>query len=110
MKQTINLYDFRDAFRKMDRKENFSYEGLELLFSHLEAYEEGTGEEIELDVIALCCDYNEDSVEDIASNYSIDLSEYEDDAEKKDAVMEYLNENTMVVGETSIGTILYQVF
>ena len=32
MKQTINLSGFRDAFQNMDRKENFSYEGLELLF------------------------------------------------------------------------------
>ncbi len=57
MKSTVSLSDFRDAFQV--RKENFSYEGLEALFNYLESYEEDTGEEIELDVIALCCDYTE---------------------------------------------------
>jgi len=37
----------------MNRKTNFSYEGLEILFEYLEELEESTGEEIELDVIAL---------------------------------------------------------
>ena len=57
MKSTVGLSDFRDAFQI--RKENFTYEGLEALFDYLEQYEEDTGEEIELDVIALCCDYTE---------------------------------------------------
>ena len=110
MKQTKNLYDFRQAIRDMDRKENFSHEGLEVLFDYLEQYEEDTGQEMELDVIAICCDFSEDTVEDIAANYSIDLSECEGDDEKKEAVMEYLQDNTSVVGETSNGSIIYQVF
>jgi len=36
MKQTINLYQFRDAFRDCSRKDNFSYEGLESLFNWFE--------------------------------------------------------------------------
>lgn len=48
-------------------------------------------------------------MEDIASNYSIDLSECEDDDERKEAVLDYLNDNTMVVGETDTG-IVYQAF
>ena len=59
MKQTINLSQFRTAFYDMDRKENFTYEGLEALFEYLEQYEQDCGEEIELDVIALCCEYTE---------------------------------------------------
>ena len=110
MKQTINLYDFRQAFVDMDRKTNFSYEGLELLFNHLEALEEDTGEEIELDVVAICCDFSENTPDEIADNYSIDLTDCADDDEKRDAVIEYLNNNTMVVGETGTGTIVYQVF
>ena len=59
MKRTINKWEFRDAFRDMGRKDQFSYNGLGALFERLEGYEEDTGEEIELDVIALCCDYSE---------------------------------------------------
>lgn len=59
MKKTINIYDFRDAFHKAGRGNQFTYDGLTALFEYIEEYEESTGEEIELDVIALCCEYVE---------------------------------------------------
>lgn len=102
MKTTVSRYDFERAFVDADRKENFSYEALGLLFDYLEDYEEQTGEEIELDVIALCCDYSEETAEDIARNYSIDLEGMDED-EQLEAVRDYLNENTTLVGETSTG-------
>jgi len=102
MKTTVSRYDFERAFVDADRKENFSYEGLGLLFDHLEEMEEINGQEIELDVITLCCDYNEDNPDDIISNYSIDVEGLDDD-EKIDAVRDYLEENTTLVGETSSG-------
>lgn len=104
MKTTISFTDFRDAFRTMDRLDNFSYDGARVLFDYLEEYEEASDQEIELDVIALCCDYSEDSPEDIASYYNI---EPEDDEELEDAVINYLNENTSVCGQTDAGTIVY---
>lgn len=111
MKQTINVSEFRDAFRRMDRN-NFSYEALGILFEYFDNLEEDTGEEMELDVIAICCDYNEDPPEDIADYYCIDLSELDedDDVGKENAVMDYLNDHTSVIGQTSSGTIIYQVF
>ena len=59
MKQTICERDFLRAFEDMNRKENFSQEGLIALFDYLEQYENDCGQEVELDVIALCCDYSE---------------------------------------------------
>jgi hypothetical protein len=108
MKTTINRYQFERAFVDADRKENFSYEALGLLFDYFESYEEETGQEIELDVIAICCDYAEDTVADIARNYSVDLSDLDpedDDYEDQctEAVRDYLNDNTTLVGETSTG-------
>jgi len=105
MKQTINLSDFRDAFRNMDRKDNFSYEGLELLFDMFEEIDEN----MELDVIAICCDYNEDNWEDIAKNYDIDLEDVEDEDEKREIVKDYLEENTYLVGAVG-DCFIYQVF
>ena len=58
MKTTVYLNDFRDAFQRV-RPDNFSYDGLEALYDHLTEYEQDTDEEIELDVIAICCDYVE---------------------------------------------------
>jgi len=57
MKQNVSKCDFMDAFKI--RKNNFSYEGLNALYNYLIDYEEDTGEETELDVIGLCCDYTE---------------------------------------------------
>lgn len=43
------------------------------MFDYLEEYEESTGEKIELDIVALCCDFTEyDSLIDCARNYSCD--------------------------------------
>jgi hypothetical protein len=102
MKTTVSKYDFERAFADADRKENFSYEALGLLFDYFEEYEEQTGQEIELDVIAICCEYTEDNPDDIIANYSIDVEGMDED-EKIDAVRDYLNDNTMLVGETATG-------
>lgn len=57
MKKTTNFYDFEQAFHSHNRFDQFGYYGLKALFDYLENYEDETGEEIELDVIALCCDF-----------------------------------------------------
>lgn len=119
MKQTIGFCAFCDAFRDMDRNENFSYDGKRALFDYLEEYEESTGEEIELDVIALCCDYNESTYEEIAEDYmfyqphgeSEELKEFKElpEDEQAEIVEEYLNDHTMVVGAVS-GGFVYAAF
>ncbi len=106
MKQTIGQSQFIDAFNAYDRYEQFGYDALCSLFDYMEQLEEDTGEEMELDVIALCCDYSVDSVADIASNYSIDIDGLDED-ESRAAVLEYLQDNTTVVDEDCNGQILY---
>jgi len=110
MKTTVSFYDFREAFRQHDRESSYSPEGLRALFNYFEQYEEETGQEVELDVIAICCDYDENHWEDVASNYSIDLSECEDEEDKVAAVRDYLEENTFLVNEPLEGVFVYQVF
>lgn len=109
MKQTVDFQTFRDTFRAYGRN-NFSRDGMALLFDYLEQYEADTGTEIELDVVALCCDYNEDHWENVAHDYSIDLTDCEDDDDKIEAVRDYLTYNTTVVGQPLPGVFLYQVF
>jgi 5'-deoxynucleotidase YfbR-like HD superfamily hydrolase len=58
MKTTVSQSDFLNAFQNI-RPENFSHAGLSALFNYLEEYETETGQEIELDVIAICCEYSE---------------------------------------------------
>lgn len=102
MKTTVSRYDFERAFVDAGRKEQFSYEGMGLLFDYFEEYEESTGEEIDLDVIAICCEYSEDTLEDIANNYGIDLVEVDED-EQQEHVRDYLDAHTTLIGETPTG-------
>jgi len=101
MKTTISKYDFESAFIDADRKENFSYEGLGLLFDYFVSVS-STGEEIELDVISICCEYSEDTIEDIANNYRIDLTDVEEE-DQIEYMRDYLESHTTLVGETSTG-------
>ena len=107
MKQSVNFSAFVDAFHAHDRYEQFGYDALQVLFEYLEQYEEDCGQEVELDVISLCCEYSVDSPDDIAEQYGVDLSKCEDDQDKLDTVTEWLSDNTSVCGTTPSGQIVY---
>lgn len=106
MKQTVTESDFRDAFRAMGRNDQFSHEGLGVLYDGLMEYEDATGSEIELDVVALCCEYYEATWQEIADDYGIEVEEGES---IEDAVREYLEDHSFIVGEVTGGCI-YQAF
>jgi len=110
MKQTVTLYDFRDAVERMGRDTHFTYSGLEVLFRYLEDLEDQLGEELEFDVIALCCDYAEYSPEEIADLYGIDISDLTDPADIFERVGEYVGEHGAYCGVTEDGNIVYQQF
>jgi len=116
MKTSVTFCTFREAFERMDRANQFSREGLSKLFDYLESYEDETGEEIDLDVIALCCDYTESTFTQVADDYSIsiDYDDCADDEERaellKSEVLDFLNNHTMVVGEVSDDSVIYQQF
>ena len=108
MIQTINFTTFANAFRSSElRSTQFSYEALELIFDYIEDYERDTGEQVEFDMIALCCEWNEDSPENIVDQYDIELKDHK---ELESEVTEYLNDHTQVAGVTSNGTIVYVQF
>ena len=109
MIKTLSIYDFRDAFKAAGRGEQFSHDGLEVIFDYIESYEQDSGEQIELDVIALCCEWAEDTVENIIRNYSIDCDDVEDD-EIQNYVIEYLEDNTAHAMATAAGDIVYVQF
>ena len=103
--QSINSsYQFREAFHSAGRADQFSYEGLEVLFDYLDNLSEDMGEPIELDVVALCCEYYESSIEELIEGYRIDVSDAEGDEEEiEDIVEEYLNNNTSICGRVNDG-------
>jgi len=102
MIQTVQLSDFRTAFYQSGRESQFSYEALGLLFEYLEEIDPS----YDLDVIELCCEYAEATPEEIASSYSIDVENLQED-EVQRTVLDYLYGNTQVVGVTHNDTIVY---
>jgi len=70
IKQTTNLLQFCDSFSE-SHKNQFTYEGKRALFDYLEQYSDDTGEDVELDIIALCCEYTEyENMEELQKNYT----------------------------------------
>lgn len=99
MKITVTETMFKDAFYQAGRQDNFSYQGLGILFEYFENYEGDCGDSIELDVIAICCEYQEMRVADIAENYSIDIDDDLDNDEIVEVVEDYLNYNSHICGK-----------
>ena len=72
MYDTVNFNQFNDWFIKdnSNYKDNFSYEGRKALFDYLEELEDDTGEKIEFDPIALCCEYSEyENIQEFWNDY-----------------------------------------
>tara|TARA_R110002074_G_scaffold256453_1_gene428847 strand:- start:459 stop:755 length:297 start_codon:yes stop_codon:yes gene_type:complete len=69
MIETVTRGTFLDWFRE-HRPNNFTLYGKNALFDYFEEYEEDTGEKIEFDPIAICCDYTEyENLEEYNENY-----------------------------------------
>lgn len=68
MHKTVNEYHFIAEFESI-RPENFSRPALRTLFEYLTELEEDLGESIELDVIALCCDWAEYTRDELAAQF-----------------------------------------
>ena len=110
MYQKIDFADFVRAFEAHGRQDQFSYDAQRLLFEYLSECESDLGKPIELDVIALCCEYEEANAAEIIASYEIDISDASDEDETREAVVEYLEYHTTVIGETEVQTILFVQF
>lgn len=108
--QTLSKYSFIDAFKQSPtRKDQFSYEALEAIFEYMEEYSVNTGEALELDIVAICCEWSEMAWEEAAATYDIDLTECTDEDERIDAVRSFLCWNTTVC-ELSEGSFVFVQF
>ena len=81
MKRTVTEYEFVNAFDEMDRGHNFSRAARFALYEYLTDLEDDCGIEIELDVIALCCEFTEyESLEELIEAF------YDEDDEQPDYI------------------------
>lgn len=106
----LDKYDLQREFKEYDR-DYFSLDGYQAL---LDLFEEcDCGHNTDLDVIAICCDFDESEPSDIIDNYSnIDrIAECQDEDGEIDIddLMDALNYYTYAVLLDN-GCILYQCF
>lgn len=80
--QSIDLSDFIRAFDRMDRANQFSRRALVELFRHLDDLSDDSP--IELDVIALCCEWTEYTAEEFEREQGMSI----DDAFDETTVLE----------------------
>jgi hypothetical protein len=61
----LDLNEFKDQFYAYGRGNKFSTSGLRVLFEYLDNMSEDIGQDIEIDVISLCCDYSEGKISSV---------------------------------------------
>lgn len=87
---------FKDQFVKMGRGESFSHNGLTALYEYFEQLEDDMGKSLELDVIAICCEFGEyTDIEEIAEVYT--NIEDIDDLRNNTTVIEF--DGGLIIGE-----------
>ena len=97
MKKTINECAFISAFADMGRQNNFSVAARRALFAHIEDLERDNGEEYELDVIAMCCDFSEHKTAlEAATEYGFE-ADPEDPEMAEESALEWLRDRTTVL-------------
>jgi len=86
--KTIDTFcQFSDEFHRCGRGKQFSYEALEALYEYLE----DLGEDYELDVVGLCCEFGE------VKSYDEEFALYCDGGELEDHVIAYLEHSVLVM-------------
>ena len=72
----VSFNDFLEEFKEYGREEQFTYEGKRALYDYSNELAEDLGEPIELDIIAICCDFTEYSnLEEFNDDYSYSIGD-----------------------------------
>jgi hypothetical protein len=103
----INLEQFRTAFATHHAGQyanQFTYEGLRQIFEYMESMEDEivSPAGIELDVVALSCEYAEYTYAELPSVLG------EDDATSEQDLLDLLETKTTVVGKTPTTVVVHQ--
>jgi hypothetical protein len=94
---TVYKNEFHDYFTRSDTYKNqFSYEAREIIFDYLEEYEASTGENVEFDLVAICCDFTESTIKEIIFDYGYLMDQ---ESEKtQEYIEQFLYEHTQLCG------------
>lgn len=100
----VNPSELYDMACRMDRGNNFGYNGWQAIGGYLENLSDDIGEPIEIDIVGICCEYSKaDSTkewwEENGQYSTIDPDEWQnaDKDDKLELIRDYLEYNTSVV-------------
>lgn len=104
---------------RMNRGDNFGHKGWNAIGDYLENLSDDLGEDVEIDIIGICCDYNMvESAEEFLQEFpdfldgqGIDADDWQewDEQEQLSAIVEYLSDNSSCVAAES-DMIIWQAF
>ena len=102
MKITLSTNEVADRLNSVEAfgSDDDSYSLCRSMAEWLEQLEEDTGEEMELDTIAIRCEFSVIELSEVADTYDIDDQE----------PLEYLQHNTLVIGTEFEGFYIIQDF
>ena len=105
--QTVSANDLYHLACKMNQGENFGYKGWRAIGDYLESLSDDLGEDVEIDIISICCDYAmAENADDAFYQYDhlhgVDLPGEESwqdmsEEEKLETIQEFLQSETSVV-------------
>ena len=98
MKKTLTTYDIAHELLQ-DENAAWTRAGAFALAEHLEEYEDSTGETLELDVVAIRCDFSEYvSLEDWAVDYGLEEDSLDDaHEEREDNIRAFIQDNGQLI-------------
>ena len=97
MKITLSKDNFTDAFLKSSRRDQFSYEALGELFDY---YENVGDDDLELDIVGICCDWSEYTAAELIEEYGEEYGDdegYGDEEERAEKLAKEIERNTVVI-------------
>ena len=103
--KTIDLYDFKKEFGDYSRGDHFSEEAQEFLFDYYDDF----CDNVELDVIGICCAWTEyEDLDDYAKEYMCE-SDFDglEEWEYTRAILKHVEENAPCYFNLSNGGILF---
>ena len=100
MYSIINEYDFTHAFKTSNRSDEFSYHALQALYEWLEEVYCTDDYGVELDVVALCCEWTQyKSIEEYNEAYETEYESYQELEEANVCEVIHVEGDEFICGE-----------
>lgn len=110
MHGTISRSEFHDNFTKSDSyKDNFTYEWLDTLYDLIEEMQTESEDPLSIDgsdIVSICCEWTEKTIDDIRQDCSLVYEEYPKDSD----VLEYIKDHSFSARRTEKWTIVYMIY